>query len=138
MDSHSCVVTVDAEPSVSAVSVVGTGVELGARPDAISSAACTTYVVVIEGSPNVLAPTPARRECWSRDWPWPVHRQYIPPMPPCPRVSAVRIRPAIPERSFEICHLHAHWLATVCLSIADKRFILYPVSCFWACDVFLS
>jgi hypothetical protein len=35
MASHSCVVTVDVAPADSAVSVVGTGVELGARPDAM-------------------------------------------------------------------------------------------------------
>jgi hypothetical protein len=35
MASHSCAVTVDVAPADSAVSVVGTGVELGARPDAM-------------------------------------------------------------------------------------------------------
>jgi hypothetical protein len=35
IDSHSFSVTVDVAPTDSAVSVVGTGVELGARPDAI-------------------------------------------------------------------------------------------------------
>jgi hypothetical protein len=35
MASHSAPVTVDVAPADSAVSVVGTGVELGARPDAM-------------------------------------------------------------------------------------------------------
>jgi len=35
MASHSCAVTVEVAPADSAVSVVGTGVELGARADAI-------------------------------------------------------------------------------------------------------
>lgn len=35
MASHSAMVTVDVGPADSAVSVVGTGVELGARPDAM-------------------------------------------------------------------------------------------------------
>lgn len=37
MASHSAAVTVDVAPADSAVSVVGTGVELGARPDAMMS-----------------------------------------------------------------------------------------------------
>lgn len=37
MASHSCSVTVDVAPADSAVSVVGTGVELGARADAMAS-----------------------------------------------------------------------------------------------------
>jgi hypothetical protein len=38
MASHSCVVTMEVAPAVSAVSVVGTGVELGARPVAMFAA----------------------------------------------------------------------------------------------------
>lgn len=37
MASHSCSVTVEVAPEDSAVSVVGTGVELGARADAIAA-----------------------------------------------------------------------------------------------------
>jgi hypothetical protein len=37
MASHSAADTVDVAPADSAVSVVGTGVELGARPDAMLS-----------------------------------------------------------------------------------------------------
>jgi hypothetical protein len=40
IDSHSFSVTLDDAPTESAVSVVGTGVELGARPDAILMLRC--------------------------------------------------------------------------------------------------
>jgi len=45
MDSHSCAVMVDAVPADSAVSVVGTGVSLGARPDAMMRRYDSTLVL---------------------------------------------------------------------------------------------
>jgi hypothetical protein len=62
MASHSGAVTVDVAPADSAVSVVGTGVELGARPDAIF--AIVDSMVLCSGIFLALGDGMSRRECW--------------------------------------------------------------------------
>lgn len=70
MPSHSASDTVDDAPADSAVSVVGTGVWLGARPDAISNAICwrlpalyvrfvqvaTSHMLRVEGCVDATGP----------------------------------------------------------------------------------
>ena len=133
MDSHSCAVTLEVAPADSAVSVVGTGVELGARLDAITS----MFSAVSAGVVLVVRKRGASRdrrvlESGSRDgWLLLLHRRHFPPTPggADARRSA---SPGIPEHSLLMCRMLMRSNASNGPSIADKRYSCPELILPWA------